>query len=79
MILHNSEITIASDFEHEKVYAEIKVGGEDFAVITQEKDVRILVFPHSSHKPWDFNFDEIIEILTKAKKHLTQEDLKKES
>ncbi len=72
MMIHNAEIVIASDFEHEKVYAQILIDKEEFALITQEEDVHITFYPQTSGKPWNFKFDEMIEILTKAKAHLTQ-------
>ncbi len=73
MKIHNAKIQIASDEDHEKVYAEIYFEGEEMAVITQEEEIRISIFPHSSGKPWQLNFDQLLEILSQAKKHLVSE------
>lgn len=77
MKIYNAEITIASDSDREKLFAEIDFDGVQFAEISQEeKDVRVEFYSHPSGKAWDFKFDEIVEILIKAKKRLTEEDMK---
>ncbi len=67
------EINIASYPDFEEVVAEIMVGNEQFAMISQDEgQIRIEFYPKQDGSFWNFKFEEIVEIILQAKKDLIQ-------
>jgi hypothetical protein len=64
-------ITIASLPDREYVVAEIIYDGIQWAEISQEIDELVVQFyPHPNDKCWEFQCDEAIEAIEKAKNRL---------
>jgi hypothetical protein len=61
-------ITIASLPDRENLVAEISYKNNQFAEISQETNELIIQFyPHPQKKYWEFSYNEIIEIIDKAR------------
>lgn len=68
------EIIIASLPDRERPVAEIAYENVQWVEISQETDEIIIQFyPHPKKKYWEFQFDEAMKILQKAKKKLLNE------
>ena len=67
-------ITIASLPDRERLVAEILYNGVQWAEISHETDdVVVQFYPHPRQEYWEFQYDEAMEALEKAKKHLLEE------
>jgi len=67
-------ITVASLPDREHLVAEIIYDGVQWAEISQEKGgLDVQFYAHPRQRYWDFQFNEVIEILEKAKQKLLGE------
>lgn len=72
--MNKFRITVASLPDRENLVAEISYDGFQFAEISQETDHQLVIqfYRHPKNEYWEFSYNEILEIIEKAKKRLIE-------
>ncbi len=71
--MNEFRITVASLPDRENLVAEISYDGFQFAEISQETGQLVIQFyRHPKKEYWEFSYNEILEIIEKAKKRLVE-------